>query len=183
MRTNRERRGNCAASSSLSPADSQRVFFFFTSAELARRFIAVAPRNLQQPLLQQKPQQTMVDHERTLGHRKKLPAGKSEPTRALVGSSSARLPSRFTAALPRMPRLFLPPKNFSRSPSLTLFLNYMSSRDLEQFDKPLKLRCPWILEPSLASVANALQNFWPGSHQLIVTFPKCIKAPMKLLDT
>jgi hypothetical protein len=29
-------------------------------------------------------------------------------------------------------------------------LNYMSARDLEQFDKHLKLRCPWILEPSLA---------------------------------
>jgi hypothetical protein len=32
----------------------------------------------------------------------------------------------------------------------------MSARDLEQFDKPLKLRCPWILEPSLAGLADAL---------------------------
>jgi hypothetical protein len=38
----------------------------------------------------------------------------------------------------------------------TLFLNYMSARDFEQFDKPLKLRCPWILEPNLASLADAL---------------------------
>ena len=52
-----------------------------------------------------------------------------------------------------MPRLFLAPKNFSGSPSPTLFLNYMSARDLEQFDKPLKLRCPWILEPSLAGLS------------------------------
>jgi hypothetical protein len=37
-----------------------------------------------------------------------------------------------------------------------LFLNYMSSRELEQFDKHLKLRCPWILEPNLAGLANAL---------------------------
>jgi len=29
----------------------------------------------------------------------------------------------------------------------------MSARDLEQFDKPLKLRCPWILEPSLAGLS------------------------------
>jgi hypothetical protein len=84
--------------------------------------------------------------------------GKSELARALVGSSSANLtlPSRFTAALSRMPRLFLAPKNFSRSPSPTLFLNYMGARDLEQFDKPLKLRCPCILEPSLAGLADAL---------------------------
>src|SRR4029453_9383475 len=47
-------------------------------------------------------------------------------------------------------------RNFSRSPSPTLFLNYMSARDLEKFDKPLKLRCPWILEPSLAGHADAL---------------------------
>jgi hypothetical protein len=38
----------------------------------------------------------------------------------------------------------------------TLFLNYVSSRELEQFDKPLKLRGLWILEPSLAGLADAL---------------------------
>jgi hypothetical protein len=114
--------------------------------------IAAAPRNLQRPQQRQRLPQTIVDHEQTLGHRKTLPAGKSELARALVGSSSAR----FTAALSRMPRLFLAPKNFSRSPSARYFLNYMSARDLEQFDKPLKLRCPWILEPSLAGLANAL---------------------------
>ncbi len=36
------------------------------------------------------------------------------------------------------------------------FLSYMSARDLEQFDKPLKFRCPWILEPRLAGLADAL---------------------------
>jgi hypothetical protein len=50
---------------------------------------AVAPRNLQQPLQRQRPLQTIRDQEPTLGHRKKLPAGKSEPTPAPVGPSSA----------------------------------------------------------------------------------------------
>jgi hypothetical protein len=63
-----------------------------------------------------------------------------------------------------------------------LFLNYMSADNLKQFDKLLKLRWLWIFEPSLAGLADALENLWPGSHQLIVTFQNCIKAPMKLLD-
>src|SRR5262249_50028849 len=56
------------------------------------------------------------------------------------------------AALSRKPRLF--PRSGHSSPNL--FLNYMSSRELEQFDKHLKLRCPWIFEPSLAGRADAL---------------------------
>jgi hypothetical protein len=56
---------------------------------------AVAPRNLQQPQQRQRLQQTIVDHERTLSRRKKLPAGKSELARALVGSSSAQSYSSF----------------------------------------------------------------------------------------
>jgi hypothetical protein len=48
------------------------------AATLRKVNIAGAPRNLQQPQQRQKLQQTIVDHERTLGHRKKLPARKSE---------------------------------------------------------------------------------------------------------
>ena len=47
-------------------------------------------------------------------------------------------------------------KFFPEAPPPMSFLSYMSARDLEQFDKPLKLRCPWILEPSLAGLADAL---------------------------
>src|SRR5262249_16345888 len=65
------------------------------------------------------------------------------------------LPSASPPRYSRMPRLFLVPNNFSVSPSLTLFLSYMSTRDLEQFDKHLELRCPRILEPSLAGLADA----------------------------
>src|SRR5262249_32015591 len=36
------------------------------------------------------------------------------------------------------------------------FLSYMSARDLEQLDKHPKLRCPRILEPSFAGLADAL---------------------------
>src|SRR5262249_60868041 len=42
------------------------------------------------PLQRQRPLQTIRDQEPTLGHRKKLPAGKSELARALVGPSSAQ---------------------------------------------------------------------------------------------
>jgi hypothetical protein len=61
--------------------------------------IAGAPRNLQQPQQRQKLQQTIVDHERTLGHHKKLPTGKSEPTHAFAGPSSAQYLRQVFAAM------------------------------------------------------------------------------------
>jgi hypothetical protein len=51
-----------------------------------------------------------------------------------------------------MATLFLAPKNFSRH----ILLNYMDSRELEQFDKALQLRRLWILEPCLAGLTDAL---------------------------
>jgi hypothetical protein len=89
----------------------------------------------------------MVDHERTLAHRKKLPTGKSEP---VAGPSSAQSYSSFPL---HRRSITMRPENFFPD---TLFLNYMSARDLEQFDKHLKLRCPWIFEPSLAGFTDAL---------------------------
>jgi hypothetical protein len=59
------------------PKTPRRGFFF-------PRFIAAAPRNQRRPQQRQTPQQTIVDHERTLGFHKKLPAGKSELAHALV---------------------------------------------------------------------------------------------------
>jgi hypothetical protein len=51
---------------------------FWFCARRAGRFIAVVPQTPQQLQLQQKPQQTIVDDEPTLGRRKKLPAQKPE---------------------------------------------------------------------------------------------------------
>ena len=56
---------------------------------LAPRCISTRSRNLRLPLRRQKPLQTILAREPTLGRRKKLPAGKSEPTPAPVGPSSA----------------------------------------------------------------------------------------------
>jgi hypothetical protein len=88
-----------------------------------------------------------------LGRRKKLPKGKSELACALVGPSSA-----YSIFLPASPPPYAKaiscPEEFSRSP--VSFLNYMSSRELEQFYKHLKLRCPWVLEPSLAGLTDAI---------------------------
>src|SRR5207247_1726950 len=90
----------------ISPENPRRGFFFLTSAG-SLRFIAAAPRNLQQPQQRQKLQQTIVDHERTLSRRKKLTAGKSELARALVGSSSAHRRSIANAkAIPRSEEFF-----------------------------------------------------------------------------
>ena len=50
---------------------------------------AAAPRNLQQPLQRQRPLQRIFDRDPTLGHRKKLPAVKSELIPAPVGPSPA----------------------------------------------------------------------------------------------
>jgi hypothetical protein len=52
---------------------------------------AAVPRNLQQPLQRQKPLQTILDREPTLGHRKKLPARKSEPAPTPVGPSAPNI--------------------------------------------------------------------------------------------
>jgi len=61
---------------------------------------SAVPRNRPLPLRRQRPLQTILDREPTLGHRKKLPARKSELARALVGSSAQSSSSfRFTAAL------------------------------------------------------------------------------------
>src|SRR5258708_3537211 len=58
------------------------------SSHRALAFNAAVPRNLRLPLRRQRPMQTIRDQEPTLGHRKKLPAGTSEPAPAPVGPSS-----------------------------------------------------------------------------------------------
>src|SRR5260370_33145224 len=65
------------------------------SSHRALAFNAAVPRNLRLPLRRQRPMQTIRDQEPTLGHRKKLPAGTSEPAPAPVGPSSA--PNTLTA--------------------------------------------------------------------------------------
>jgi hypothetical protein len=62
------------------------------SGGISPRFTAGEPRTLQQPQLRQKPRQTILDHEPTLGHREKLPAGKSEPAPAPAGPSLSSPP-------------------------------------------------------------------------------------------
>lgn len=60
---------------------------------------------------------------------------------AVTGVAGADLGSKYSAL------------RISQTP---LFLHYMGSRELEQFDKHLKLRCPWVLEPSLAGLIDTL---------------------------
>jgi len=75
---------------------------------LAPRCISTRSRNLRLPLRRQKPLQTILAREPTLGRRKKLPAGKSEPTphpsvhHRPQSSSSSRFTARY--AQPRPPR-------------------------------------------------------------------------------
>ena len=68
---------------------------------LAPRCISTRSRNLRLPLRRQKPLQTILAREPTLGRRKKLPAGKSEPTPhpSVHHRPQSSSSSRFTAPL------------------------------------------------------------------------------------